>query len=216
MSSAQGSPRLHSNTEDLDDGRLSAPAAVRNAPAIIEALRGLLPQGGRVLEIAAGTGEHAVALAGAFPHLDWQPSDIAAERLVSIDAWRAAAGVANMRMALHLDATQPDWGVDGFDAVYLANLFHLLPEAQGERVIRGAARALEPGGRFLAYGPFRTGGGFRSEGDARFHARLAAADPQIGYKDAEWVEQIAAGAGLDADTRVEMPANNLILVFRKI
>lgn len=207
---------VHSKAKPLDDGRLSAPAAKRNAPAIVEALAPFLPRAGRVLEIASGTGEHAVALARAFPWLDWQPTDIAPERLASIDAWRAAEGAENMRVAVRLDATRPAWSVKPVEAVYLANLFHLLPGEPAANVIRGTARALTPGGRFCAYGPFRIGGAFRSEGDAAFHARLAASEPGIGYKDAEWIEAQAAAAGLVSLARAEMPANNLILVFEKL
>lgn len=206
---------VHSNATPLDDGRLSAPAAVRNTPAILAALAPLVPKTGRALEIAAGTGEHAVALARAFPGLDWQPTDIVDERLASVDAWRAAEGVENMRVAQWLDASTPDWAVDPVDMVYLANLFHLIAAEAAANVIRGAARALVPGGLFVAYGPFRTGGAFRSESDAAFHARLSASDPGIGYKDLEWIEEIAAAAGLARAARIEMPANNLIAAFRK-
>ncbi|GKY86976.1 DUF938 domain-containing protein [Sinisalibacter aestuarii] len=213
MVNKTGMTPVHSNADVLEDGRLSAPAAVRNAPAIVAALAPLVPERGRVLEIAAGTGEHAVALARAFPGLDWQPSDIAPERLASVDAWRAAEGIANMRVAQWLDATTPDWAVLPVDIVYLANLFHLLPAAAAANVIRGAARVLVPGGMFFAYGPFRTGGGFRSESDAAFHARLAAADSGMGYKDLEWIEEIAAAAGLRRRAVIEMPANNLIVAL---
>lgn len=215
MTSAHGETPVHSNAERLDDGRLSAPAAVRNTPAIVAALAGLLPPSGRVLELAAGTGEHAVALAEAFAGLDWQPTDIAPERLASIDAWRAARGVGNMRVALRLDATRPDWRVDPVDVVYLANLLHLISAEAAQQVIAGAARALVPGGVFVAYGPFRTDGGFRSDSDARFHARLVASDPLAGYKDLEWVEEAGAQVGLERAARIEMPANNLIVALRK-
>lgn len=207
--------QVHSNADRIDDGRLSAPAAVRNAPAIVAALRPYMPASGRALEIAAGTGEHAVALARAFPGLDWQPTDIDAARLASIDAWRAAEGAANMRVAQWLDATTPGWIVLPVDLVYLANLFHLVPPEAAENVILGVARALVPGGTFFAYGPFRTGGGFRSDGDAAFHARLAASDPGIGYKDLEWIEDVAAAAGLTRRALIEMPANNLILALSR-
>lgn len=207
--------QVHSHADPLDDGRLSAPAAIRNTPAIIAALTDHMPRTGRVLEIAAGTGEHAVALAKAFPGLDWQPTDIDPARLASIDAWRAVEGVDNMRVAFWLDASTAGWIVQPVEVVYLANLFHLLPMEAAENVIRGAARALAPGGTFFAYGPFRTGGAFRSEGDARFHANLAASDPGIGYKDLEWIEGIAADAGLRRHAVIEMPANNLIVALRK-
>jgi SAM-dependent methyltransferase len=203
----------HSIADSLADGRLSAPSALRNAPAIVAALADWLPLRGRTLEIAAGTGEHAVALARANPGLDWQPTDIDPERLASIDVWRATEGVENMRVAARLDATTPDWRVEPVEVVFLANLMHLVPETAAANVIRGAARALLPGGRFCLYGPFRTGGDFRSRGDATFHARLTASDPSIGYKDLEWIEAVAGEAGLVRAAVIEMPANNLIVIF---
>lgn len=205
---------LHSQADPhAADGRLSAPAARRNAPHIVAALAELLPRTGRVLEIAAGTGEQAVALARANPGLDWCPTDIARERLASIDAWAAAEGLANIRPAAHLDATAPDWAVDPVAAVFLANLLHLLPEAGAANVIAGAARALAPGGRLFLYGPFIDAGGYRSAGDADFDARLCAADPETGYKSVAWVTDRARAAGLAPEVRLEMPANNLILVL---
>ncbi len=208
--------QVHSNAEAFGDGRLSAPAAVRNSAAIVAALAGWLPESGTVLELAAGTGEHAVALARANPGLIWQPSDVAPERLASIDAWRAVAQLPNLNAATALDATTADWSVEEpVAAVFLANLMHLLPEPAAARVIAGAARALVPGGRVLLYGPFREGGAFRSEGDARFDDSLRRSDPAIGYKDVEWIEATAARAGFAARARLEMPANNLIVVLDK-
>lgn len=207
--------QVHSQAGLLDDGRMVAPAAERNTPAIIKALAPLVPAHGRVLEIAAGTGQHAAALARAFPWLDWQPTDIAPERLASIDAWRAAAGVENMRIAYWLDAATDNWIVQPVEMVYLANLFHLLPEQAAVNVIRGVARVLVPRGIFLAYGPFRVEGRFRSGGDEAFHGRLVEADPAIGYKDMEWIEEIGAQAGLTRHRLVDMPANNLIIALRK-
>jgi len=206
---------VHSNAEPLVDGRLSAPAAVRNGPAIIAALADWLPEAGKVLEIAAGTGQHAVALAQAYPDLTWLPTDIEPERLSSIDAWRAAEQVTNMRVATWLDASAPDWAIEPVDAVYVANLMHLLPKAAAKHVIKGVARALNPGGRFLLYGPFRTGGSFRSTGDESFDASLRESDPKIGYKDLEWIEKRAKKAGMMLRATIEVPANNLVVVFEK-
>ncbi|MCB1337208.1 MAG: DUF938 domain-containing protein [Maritimibacter sp.] len=209
-------PPVHSHADPHhDDGRLSAPAATRNAGPIAEALAGYLPASGRVLEIAAGTGQHAVALARANPGLDWQPTDIAPERLASIDAWAAAEGLGNIRRATHLDASVPDWRAGPVEVVFLSNLLHLLPEPAAVNVVSGAARALVPGGQFCVYGPFREAGGYRSEGDARFDAQLRASEPGIGYKSVEWVDETAAPAGLTRTARIEMPANNLILVFAR-
>jgi hypothetical protein len=123
------------------DARLSAPSAQRNAPHIVAALAGHLPGTGTVLEIAAGTGEHAVALARANPGLTWQPTEIAPERRASIDAWAGAEGLANIRPAVPLDAAAPDWRVEPVDVVYLSNLLHLIAEEAARNVIAGAARA---------------------------------------------------------------------------
>lgn len=136
---------------------------------------------------------------------------------MSIDAWRAHVGAENLRVAQYLDAGAPDWPADwaraAFDVVTVGNLFHLVSESLAANVVAGAARALRPGGQFLVYGPFREHGRFRSEGDAAFHARLSAEDPETGYKSVEWLTETAAAAGLTRRDRVEMPANNLFLVF---
>jgi SAM-dependent methyltransferase len=218
MTSKPGMSPVHSQADphapNGRDARLSAPSASRNAADIVAALAGHLPAAGRVLEIAAGTGEHAVALARANPGLTWEPTDIAPERRASIDAWARAEGLGNIRPATPLDAAGPDWQAGPVAAVYLSNLLHLIPEPAAANVIAGAARALAPGGRFCLYGPFREHGVYRSEGDARFDAQLQASDPETGYKSVEWVTDTARGAGLSPTARHELPANNLILVFQ--
>lgn len=197
------------------DARLSAPSASRNIPPILEAITPYLPKRGYGLEIASGTGEHAIAYAGAFPGIVWQPTDIALERLDSIDAWRARAGHRNMRIAQHLDATEPGWQVPGFDVLVTVNLLHLISDDDMAEVIGGVARSLEGGGRWCLYGPFRSGGAFRSDGDRRFDISLRHGDPSIGYKDIEAVEQHAADQGLGRIALIEMPSNNLLSVFEK-
>lgn len=206
---------IHSNADALGDGRLTAPAATRNAGPIVAALADWLPASGQALEIASGTGQHAVALARAFPGLIWQPTDIAPERLASIDAWAAHEGLANILPAVALDASRPGWSRGPYDAAFLANLMHLISAAAAREVLTGLGRSLRPGGRFALYGPFRTEGAFRSEGDAAFHARLNAAAPDTGYKDLEWIEQEAAAQGLARRARIEMPANNLLTIFER-
>lgn len=225
MSSKPGIPPAHSQAEphaphapnapNGADARLSAPSAQRNAPHIVAALAGHLPARGDVLEIAAGTGEHAVALARANPGLTWHPTEIAPERRASIDAWARAERLGNIRPATPLDAATPDWTAGPVAAVCLSNLLHLISGAMAVNVIAGAARALGPGGRFCLYGPFRENGAFRSEGDALFDARLRAGDPETGYKSVEWVTETAGAAGLAPRARIELPANNLVLVFAR-
>lgn len=194
---------------------MHAPSFARNRAPILAALAGHVPASGRALEIASGTGEHALAFARAFPGVMWQPTDIAPDRLASIEAWRSAEGTANLAPAHALDASTPDWEAGPVDLVVTVNLFHLIPAAAASNVIAGIARALTPGGRWFVYGPFRSGGDFRSYADGGFHRSLVASDPEIGYKDVEWVIETSARTGLDKVELIEMPANNLALVTVK-
>ncbi|WP_245924489.1 DUF938 domain-containing protein [Aliiroseovarius pelagivivens] len=205
----------HSIAHQRGDGRLSAPSASRNLSPIVDAMETFVPSQGVALELASGTGEHIVAFAQAFPQVTWQPTDISAERLNSIDAWRAELGVQNMRMAQFLDASAPAWHSGPMEMIVTVNLMHLIPDETAQAVIAGVARNLAPGAVWFLYGPFRTGGQFRSEGDASFHATLSGQDPLIGYKDLETVQAWAEKAGLHTVDLIEMPANNLALVLRR-
>lgn len=199
------------------DARRSAPSAERNAGPILDALRGLAPATGRVLELASGTGQHAAAFAAALPGLHWHPSDGNPESLGSIRAWVAAAGLPNLHPPLLIDAAMPGWQGDhaGQDMVFVSNLLHLISEPEARAVVGGMVAALAPGGRAVIYGPFRRGGALTSAGDRAFDERLRAQDPAIGYKDAATVAHWAVAAGARAETPVEMPANNLILWFTR-
>ncbi|MCP5074000.1 MAG: DUF938 domain-containing protein [Rhodobacteraceae bacterium] len=207
-------PKVHSNADDMGDGRLSAPSAARNTGPICSAMKDFAPQKGRALEIASGTGQHVVAYARAFPGIIWQPTDIDPDRLTSIDAWTAAEGGANLLGAQMLDAGAPDWDLGRFDFVTITNLFHLISDQAAVNVIAGVARGLNPDGVFFIYGPFRKHGEFRSTGDKDFHCRISADDPAAGYKDVDWMQATAKAAGLTPLAEIEMPANNLSLVWR--
>lgn len=195
------------------DRRMSAPSTLRNREPILEVLRAHAPATGRALELAAGTGEHAVAFSRAFPGLDWQPTDVDPDRLASIEAWRRAEGPENLRPPVTLDATAPDWpeAHGPADLILLVNLLHLIAEAEAGAVLTGITKALAPGGAAFLYGPFLRGGQATSESDARFHASLRAQDPEIGYKDLDWV--LARLAPLAVHV-ADMPANNLMLIAR--
>ncbi|WP_283401464.1 DUF938 domain-containing protein [Aliiroseovarius halocynthiae] len=194
---------------------MSAPSAARNMPPILEAMTPFVPAQGVALELASGTGEHIVEYANSFPNVIWQPTDIDPDRLNSIDAWRADKGIQNMRMAQYLDASAPSWRTGPMAMIMTVNLMHLIDAQTAQAVIAGVARNLSPGAHWFLYGPFRTGGAFRSAGDESFHASLTAHDPQIGYKDLEKVEAWCAEAGLRRAELIEMPANNLALVLRR-
>ncbi|UWQ13732.1 DUF938 domain-containing protein [Aliiroseovarius sp. M344] len=205
----------NSIAQTREDGRLSAPSAARNMDPILSAIEPYVPRGGVALEIASGTGEHAVAFAEAFPDTIWQPTDIDPKRLNSIDAWRAKKGLLNMRVAQVLDATAPSWSTGPFEMAVTVNLMHLIATPSAQAVVKGVARNLLPGGYWFLYGPFRTAGDFRSDSDRAFHATLTENDPAIGYKDIEVIEAWATEAGLYRVDLIEMPANNLVLVMRQ-
>ncbi|WP_371168259.1 DUF938 domain-containing protein [Aliiroseovarius sp. 2305UL8-7] len=205
----------HSIAHEREDGRLSAPSAARNISPILAAIEPFVPHGGIALEIASGTGEHAVAYAEAFPDTIWQPTDIDAKRLISIDSWRATKGLLNMRVAQALDATAPSWRTGPFAMAVTVNLMHLIAKQDAQAVVRGVARNLSPRGHWFLYGPFRSGGEFRSDGDRAFHTSLSEHDPAIGYKDIEAIEAWGTDAGLQRVDLIEMPANNLALVMRQ-
>jgi hypothetical protein len=194
-----------------DDPRMSAPSARRNMTPILEVLRAHAPATGRVLEIAAGTGEHAVAFSRAFPGLDWQPTDLDPDRLASIEAWRQAEGPANLRPPVELNAATEGWHATHgpADMILLVNLLHLIADTEAGTVLRGITKALAPGGKAFLYGPFLRDGEATSEGDATFHASLRAQDPAIGYKDIAWVRDRLSPMKTET---LDMPSNNLMVI----
>jgi len=217
MSRRLNLPDTASVAHPSDDGRMFAPSASRNAADISTLVADHAPKSGCALEIASGTGEHAVVFANAMPGLVWQPTDVDATRRSSVDAHAAVAGLDNLRPAIALDATAPGWGAAhaGQDLIVLVNLLHLISEAEARTLIAEVAQALAPGGVFVLYGPFLRDGETTSEGDRTFHASLRAQDPEIGYKD-DWdvIEWIQAN-WLDLVQVVEMPANNMAFVARR-
>lgn len=201
----------------LPDGALSSPAAQRNAGAILEVLRAHLPARGRVLEIAAGSGEHALAFASALPGLEWIPSDPSLEARASISAW-GRDGPSNLRPPLALDAADPDtWPPAGFAALYCANMTHISPWSATEGLMDLAGRVLRrPGGLLALYGPYREAEVPLADSNAAFDDSLKARDPAWGLRDRAAVEALARSHGLVRTLRAEMPANNLMLLFRSV
>ncbi|ABD53840.1 DUF938 domain-containing protein [Jannaschia sp. CCS1] len=209
---AKGEPSAYASAPAYDDGRLDAPAALRNRDALTAALTTLAPDG-RALEIASGTGQHVIRFAPAMPGLHWQPTDPDPDRRASIAAWMAAEPAPNIAAPIHLDACAPGWAAqhDPFDIIFLANLLHLVPDAAAKICLTEMAHALAPGGCALVYGPFLRDGKTTSEGDAAFDARLKVENPGAGYKDLAWVMDIWRAAGLTPAPPQAMPANNLLL-----
>jgi SAM-dependent methyltransferase len=195
--------------------RQRSPSAERNREPILAVLRQVLPATGRVLEIASGTGQHAMCFAGALPGLDWQPSDADADARASIAAWRAPDGLPNVRAPLALDVHQPDWGVDSLDAVVCINMIHISPWSAAEALFAGASRRLVDGGVLYLYGPYKRGGAHTSPSNDAFDQQLRSRDPAWGVRDMEAVVALGASVGLVCDEPIAMPANNFSLVFRK-
>ncbi len=170
-----------------------------------------------VLEIAAGAGEHAVHLAAALPHLQWLPTDPDPEALASIAAWRGAAGLANLRAPLRLDAADPDaWPTDPVDAVVNINMIHISPWAATAGLMRGAGARLPPGGGLFLYGPFIQPDVETAPSNLAFDASLRRRDPAWGLRRLDAVTALAPACGLAFSERLAMPANNLVVVFRRI
>ncbi|MBB4082613.1 DUF938 domain-containing protein [Brevundimonas lenta] len=199
-------------------GALSSPATARNTGPILEVLRAHLPARGRVLEVASGAGEHAVALAGALPGLEWTPSDPSAEARASIAAWTAQAGLANLKPALALDMLdKATWPEAEVDAVVCINMVHISPWAATEGLMRLAGRVLRrPGGLLALYGPYREAEVATAPGNEAFDISLKSRDPAWGLRDRDAVAAAAKAEGLAFTRRIEMPANNLILLFRRL
>jgi SAM-dependent methyltransferase len=193
----------------------SAPAALRNRDAIAAVLREALPASGLVLEIASGTGEHALHFARLFPRLEWQPSDPDFQARASILAWSEAAGLPNLREPLALDAASDRWPVDRADALLCINMVHISPWHATGGLMRGAGRVLPSGAPLILYGPYRRAGVTTAPSNEAFDASLKASNPQWGLRDLEAVAAEAERNGLRLEKLVEMAANNLTLVFRR-
>jgi SAM-dependent methyltransferase len=199
----------------MNQAARTAPAAVRNREPILRVLRDCLPPSARVLEIASGTGEHAVWFCRALSALTWQPTDQDPEALRSIAAWRDRMDLPNVLPPLPLDAAAETWPVAQADAVVAINMVHIAPWAATQGLITGAARILSAGGLLFLYGPFREGGAHTGAGNVAFDADLRAQNPSWGIRDLDDITALARRHGFVAPERIAMPANNLSVVFRR-
>lgn len=200
------------------EGALASPAVARNTAPILEVLKAHLPGRGRVLEIASGSGEHAVAFARALPGLAWTPSDPSSEARASIAAWAEAAGPANLGAPLALDVLdETAWPTDTVDAVVCINMVHISPWAATEGLMRLAGRTLRrPGGLLALYGPYREPEVELAPSNAAFDDSLRARNPDWGLRERDEVVAIARTEGLALTLRAAMPANNIMLLFRAL
>jgi hypothetical protein len=193
----------------------SAPSALRNREPIAEVLRDWLPSEGLVLEIASGTGEHAAHFAQAFPALVWQPSDVEALALASIEDWRRESALDNLLAPITLDAAA-DWPIHAADAVLSINMVHISPWVSALGLIANSARILPRGGPLILYGPWKKAGVETAPSNLAFDSDLKRRNPDWGLRLVEDFAAEAEGAGLTLEDQREMPANNLMLLFRKL
>ena len=199
-----------------EDARRYAPSVARNKDAIAGVLARYLPSSGLVLEIASGSGEHAVHFASTFPALVFQPTDPSEEARASIAAWRQEAALPNMRAPLALDVTAAPWPINYADAVTCINMIHIAPWEATLGLVAGAARIIPPGGLLFLYGPYKRAGQHTAPSNADFDASLRERDARWGVRDLEEVVAEATAMGFAAPMIEAMPANNLSLIFRRL
>lgn len=195
------------------DARRHAPATERNRDPIATVLRQELPDAGLVLEVASGTGEHIVHFAGLFPALHWQPTDPDPQARDSIEAWAAAH--ANIRPPLDLDAAASHWPIDAADAILCINMVHISPWESTLGLMAGAGRLLPPGAPLILYGPYLRDAVDTAPSNLAFDMSLRDRDPQWGLRHLEDVDHAAMAQGLEPSRLVEMPANNIMRVYRR-
>lgn len=192
-----------------------AESCEQNQEPILEVLQEIFASQHRVLEIASGTGQHAVYFGRALPHLTWQTSELA-QNHAGIQAWLDESLLPNVLPPVAIDVNDTEWPIESMDAVFNANTVHIIAWPAVEALFEGIARVLEEGGLLCLYGPFNYGGKFTSESNARFDAWLRSRDPNSGVRDFEALNRLAESHALLLQKDVAMPANNRILVWRRL
>lgn len=201
--------------EGGDAAKRHAPATLRNRDAIAAVLADWLPASGMVLEVASGSGEHVIHFAAAFPDLVWQPSDPDPAARASIAVWSAEAGFANVAPPLAIDAMAADWPLARADALLCINMVHISPWDATRGLFDDAGRLLSSGAPLILYGPYIEPGVPTADSNLAFDASLRARNPAWGLRDTDAVKAVAADAGFAFAERRAMPANNLMLLFRR-
>jgi SAM-dependent methyltransferase len=202
--------------DNPDTDRRVAPAAARNRDVILDVLARVLPKSGIVLEIASGTGQHAVHFAAALPAITWLPSDPDEASRASIDAWRRHASLPNLNAPVALDVRTSPWPVpDSLAAIVCINMIHIAAWAAAEALFRGAGERLTSEGVLFLYGPYKRDGAHTAPSNEAFDAQLRATNAGWGVRNMEDVVELGRQAGLSMEEAVPMPANNFSLIFKR-
>jgi SAM-dependent methyltransferase len=200
------------------DRRMFSPSAARNSAPILAVLKRVLPTNGVVLEIGCGTGEHAVCFAEAMTNLTWLPSDPDPGSRASTASWIKFKGLKNVLAPIDIDVCAKLWGVEQtapFDAIVSINMVHIAPWAASLGLFAGAGRLLRAGGFLFLYGPFKRNGVHNAPSNAAFDESLKARNPSWGLRDIADLQRVGDASRLDLRETIEMPANNMSLVFSR-
>ncbi len=197
------------------DERRHAPATARNRDGIAAVLRAELPASGLVLEVASGSGEHVVHFAALFPALEWQPSDTDAAARASIAAWGEEEALPNLRAPVDVDAMAADWPLTHADAILCINMVHISPWDATLGLLAHAAALLPEGAPLILYGPYFRDAVETAPSNLAFDIDLRSRNPHWGLRHLEAVDRAAVARGLEPTRLVEMPANNIMRVYRR-
>lgn len=199
-----------------EDGLPLWPAPERNKQPISEQLELLLADvRGVLLEIASATGQHALYFASRLPWLDYVPSDLDPEHLGVLRVRVEASALPNLRPPLDLDVTRQPWPIERADAIYCANMIHIAPPEATLGLLGGAARLLPSRGLLITYGPYQEAGVHTAPSNAQFDRSLRERNSSWGVRDLVEVRAAAEACGLALEQRINMPANNQLLVWRR-
>jgi len=201
------------------DNKLYAPACERNSDVLLDVFKAHMPKSGTVVEVASGTGQHAAHIAPHLAPLYWQPSDIDPEKIKSIDAWIAETSAENILPAARLNMLEHSFhDLDlpaPLTAVAAINLIHISPWQVAEALVQSASNALATDGVLFLYGPYRRGGQHTSVSNESFDLSLKSRDGEWGVRDLEAVTNMAVEHSFHPPKIIEMPANNLSVIFKK-
>lgn len=199
-----------------NDLRFSSPSALRNLEPIWNVLQKILPESGTMLEIASGSGEHVVHYASRSPNLIWQPSDPSEKARASIKAWAEEERLENLMSPLNIDVTREIWPIDHADAMLAINMVHISPWIATEGLIKGASKLLTEGGTLTLYGPYKQEDREFVESNVEFDAWLRNQNADWGIRQLEDVIDLAQQVSLSLSSIINMPANNLCVIFKRV